>query len=234
MAMKTIQAMDWNEIYDSLNTRGYAVIPSVLSKGECQHIMGFYNDSELFRNVISMERYRFGKGEYKYFNYPLPPVIQVLREDFYQPLSVLANEWMKRLGIENQYPDNHPDMLRLCRQHHQNRPTPLILQYREGGHNTLHQDIYGDVYFPFQVVLVLSQHGIDHQGGEFILTQQVPRAQSKAEVIQPNQGDAVIFTTHFRPAAGKRGYFKVHVKHGVSEVKHGERYALGIIFHDAA
>lgn len=226
--------MNWNDIYDSLNTSGYAVIPSVLSRGECLHIKGFYEDKELFRSVISMQRYRFGKGEYKYFNYPLPPVIQVLREDFYQPLSVLANTWMQKLGIENHYPNQHQEMLRLCRQHHQHRPTPLILQYCEGGYNTLHQDIYGDVYFPFQVVLVLSQHGVDYEGGEFVLTQQVPRAQSRAEVIQPNQGDAVIFTTHFRPVAGKRGFFKVHVKHGVSEVKRGERYALGIIFHDAA
>lgn len=226
--------MNWNEIMESLNTRGYAIIPEVLSKPECEHLRGFYDEDQLFRSVISMERYRFGKGEYKYFNYPLPPSIQVLREGLYQPLSTLANEWMQKLGVDMHYPEQHQQLLERCKAKNQHRPTPLILRYQHGGYNTLHQDLYGEVYFPFQVVFVLTQHGVDHEGGDFVLTEQLPRAQSKAEVIRPNQGDAVIITTNFRPVAGKNGFYKTRVKHGVSEVKHGQRFALGLIFHDAA
>jgi len=232
--MKSIRAMNWNEIMESLNTKGYAIIPEVLSKPECEHLRGFYDDDQLFRSVISMERYRFGKGEYKYFNYPLPPSIQVLREGLYQPLSTLANEWMQKLGVDMHYPEQHQQLLERCKAKNQHRPTPLILRYQHGGYNTLHQDLYGEVYFPFQVVFVLTQHGVDHEGGDFVLTEQLPRAQSKAEVIRPNQGDAVIFTTNFRPVAGKNGFYKTRVKHGVSEVKHGQRFALGLIFHDAS
>jgi uncharacterized protein len=232
--MKSIRAMNWNEIMESLNTKGYAIIPEVLSKPECEHLRGFYDDDQLFRSVISMERYRFGKGEYKYFNYPLPPSIQVLREGLYQPLSTLANEWMQKLGVDMHYPEQHQQLLERCKAKNQHRPTPLILRYQHGGYNTLHQDLYGEVYFPFQVVFVLTQHGVDHEGGDFVLTEQLPRAQSKAEVIRPNQGDAVIFTTNLRPVAGKNGFYKTRVKHGVSEVKHGQRFALGLIFHDAS
>ena len=232
--MKSIRAMNWNEIMESLNTKGYAIIPEVLSKPECEHLRGFYDDDQLFRSVIFMERYRFGKGEYKYFNYPLPPSIQVLREGLYQPLSTLAKEWMQKLGVDMHYPEQHQQLLERCKAKNQHRPTPLILRYQHGGYNTLHQDLYGEVYFPFQVVFVLTQHGVDHEGGDFVLTEQLPRAQSKAEVIRPNQGDAVIFTTNFRPVAGKNGFYKTRVKHGVSEVKHGQRFALGLIFHDAS
>jgi hypothetical protein len=181
-----------------------------------------------------MKRYRFGKGEYKYFRYPLPPAIHVLREELYKPLSKIANDWMQKLYIDVQYPEQHIDLIEKCREKNQHRPTPLILHYKVGGFNTLHQDLYGEIYFPFQVVLVLTQHGRDHEGGEFVLTEQVPRAQSKAEVIMPNQGDAVIFTTNFRPVKGSRGHYRANMKHGVSEIKWGERFALGIIFHDAA
>jgi hypothetical protein len=231
--MKSIQTMNWSEIVESLNTKGYAIIPEVLSKAECGHLSGFYDDDQLFRSAISMERYRFGKGEYKYFNYPLPPSIQVLREGLYKPLSILANDWMQKLGIEMQYPEQHQQLLELCKAKNQLRPTPLILRYQQGGYNTLHQDLYGEVYFPFQVVFVLTQQGVEHEGGDFVLTEQLPRAQSRAEVIRPNQGDAVIFTTNFRPVAGKHGFYKSRMKHGVSEVKHGQRLALGLIFHDA-
>lgn len=232
--MKSIQAMNWSEIIESLNTKGYAIIPEVLSKPECEHLQSFYDDDQLFRNVVSMERYRFGKGEYKYFNYPLPPSIQVLREGLYPPLSKLANEWMQKLGVEIQYPEQHEQLLEMCKAKNQYRPTPLILCYQRGGYNSLHQDLYGEIYFPFQVVFVLTQYGVEHDGGDFVLTEQLPRAQSKAEVIRPNQGDAVIFTTNFRPVAGKHGFYKIRVKHGVSEVKHGQRFALGLIFHDSA
>ena len=164
----------------------------------------------------------------------MPPSIQVLREGLYQPLSILANDWMQKLGIEMQYPEQHQQLLELCKAKNQLRPTPLILRYQPGGYNTLHQGFYGEVYFPFQVVFVLTQQGVEHEGGDFVLTEQLPRAQSRAEVIRPNQGDAVIFTTNFRPVASKHGFYKSRMKHGVSEVKHGQRFALGLIFHDAA
>jgi hypothetical protein len=231
--MKKTESMDWNPIYHSLNEKGYAFIKGILSKEECEHLSGMYSDSHLYRNVINMQRYRFGKGEYKYFNYPLPPVLQVLREELYQPLSILANEWMQKLSLQINYPKNHQQLIDTCKAHQQIRPTPLILRYEAGGYNTLHQDLYGEIYFPFQVVLALTQHGRDFEGGQFVLTEQIPRAQSKAEVLTPDQGDAVIFTTNFRPVKGIKGYYRVNMKHGISEVKSGVRYALGIIFHDA-
>jgi len=212
----------------------FTIIPSVLSREECEHIIGFYSDDHMYRNTINMKRYRFGEGEYKYFNYPLPPVVQALREEFYKPLSSIANNWMHNLSIDKHFPESHDQLIEQCHVHEQKRPTPLILHYTSGGFNTLHQDLYGEIYFPFQVVFVLTQQGRDHEGGELVLTEQIPRAQSKAEVLKPNQGDAVIITTNFRPMKGTKGYYKANMKHGVSEVKSGERYALGIIFHDAA
>jgi hypothetical protein len=231
--MKNIESMDWNSIYQSLNEKGYASIKSVLSKEECEHLSGMYPDNHLYRNVINMQRYRFGKGEYKYFNYPLPPALQVLREELYQPLSIIANEWMQKLSLNTIYPKKHHQLIDTCKSHQQTRPTPLILRYEAGGYNTLHQDLYGEVYFPFQVVLALTQHGLDFEGGEFVLTEQIPRAQSKADVLTPDQGDAIIFTTNFRPVKGTKGYYRANMRHGISEVKSGVRYALGIIFHDA-
>jgi hypothetical protein len=179
-----------------------------------------------------MKRYRFGEGEYKYFQYPLPSLIQSLRENLYAPLSHLANAWMKQLSIATTFPEHHRELIEQCHAKGQARPTPLILHYQAGGHNTLHQDLYGEIYFPFQVVIALTQAGRDFEGGELILTEQVPRAQSKAEVVSLNQGDAAIITTNFRPVQGTRGYYRANIKHGVSVVKTGERYTLGIIFHD--
>lgn len=226
--------MNWTSVVDSLNTNGYAIVPSVLSAEECSHLSGLYEDDYLYRNIINMQRYRFGQGEYKYFNYPLPPTIQSLRELFYPPLAKVANDWMQRLGTELEFPSSHRELIKRCWQNQQNRPTPLILRYESGGFNTLHQDLYGEIYFPFQVVFVLSRKGRDHEGGEFVLTEQVPRAQSKVRVLHPGQGDAVIFTTNFRPIPGAKGYYKAKMKHGVSEITTGTRYSLGIIFHDAA
>lgn len=226
--------MNWSTIYTALNKKGYSILPHVLSTAECRHLSGLYEDHYLYRSIINMQRYRFGKGEYKYFNYPLPPTIQSLREIFYTPLSVLANAWMEKLGTEITFPKHHQELVTLCTGKEQTRPTPLMLRYEAGGFNTLHQDIYGEIYFPFQVVFVLTQAGKDHEGGEFVLTEQIPRAQTKAEVLYPNQGDALIFTTNFRPVQGSRGYYRAKMKHGVSEVKSGVRYSLGIIFHDAA
>jgi len=232
--MKDLRELNWEAIYESLNAKGYALVPGVLARPECEHLVTLYDDPHLFRSTINMQRYRFGKGEYKYFSYPLPPLIHVMRQEFYTPLTCVANQWMNQLALDNDFPENHQEMVNLCRLKNQNRPTPLILRYETGGFNTLHQDLYGEVYFPFQLMIVLTQRGRDHEGGEFVLTEQVPRAQSKAEVIQPDQGDAVIFTTNFRPVKGSRGYYRARIKHGVSEIKSGVRYALGIIFHDAA
>ena len=180
-----------------------------------------------------MQRYRFGKGEYKYFDYPLPPKVRELREVFYSTLVPIANQWMKALSIDREFPNSHQDLIAECIIKNQLRPTPLILRYEEGGFNTLHQDLYGDVYFPFQVLVLLSVPGKDFQGGEFVLVEQVPRAQSIAKSIHLEQGDALIFTTNFRPAKSARGFYRATVKHGVSEITGGLRYALGIIFHDA-
>ena len=210
------------------------MIDNVLSEAECKHLSGLYSDDYLYRNIVNMRRYRFGLGEYKYFNYPLPPAIQMLREILYAPLATIANEWMRKLDLKTQFPAKHQDFIVECQARSQTRPTPLMLRYEPGGFNTLHQDMYGEIYFPFQVVFVLTQAGRDHAGGEFVLTEQVPRAQSRVEVLQPNQGDAVIFTTNFRPVQGTKGYYKAKMKHGVSEIKMGIRYSLGIIFHDAA
>lgn len=231
--MDAINDMNWHLIHKDLSEKGVSILPNVLSKMECEHIQSFYDDSALYRSTINMARYRFGQGEYKYFNYPLPPKIQALREEFYHPLSSLANDWNTQLGINDSFPETHHELIDICRQKNQSRPTPLILRYEKGGFNTLHQDLYGDVYFPFQVLFVLSQYGIDFEGGEFVMTEQMPRAQSKAHVLTPNQGDAVILTTNYRPVKGTRGYFRTKMKHGLSEVKSGVRYALGIIFHDA-
>lgn len=230
--MKNVDSLNWTEINLELNQKGFASISELLSEGECKEIKQLYSQP-IYRSVINMQRYRFGMGEYKYFNYPLPRVIQFLREGFYPKLAVIANQWSQLLGDEENYPLTHNDFISRCIEHNQSRPTPLILHYQKGGFNTLHQDLYGEIYFPFQVVIALSQRGQDYEGGELVMTEQLPRAQSKANVLTPNQGDAIIFTTNFRPVKGTRGYYKSRMKHGVSEIKSGERYALGIIFHDA-
>ena len=226
--------MNWDSIYLNLKENGFAVLPNVLSEPECQHLVGYYDDNHFYRTTVNMQRYRFGRGEYKYFTYPLPLVVQSLREILYPHLRSLANEWMKLLNTNITFPADHGELIDRCREHQQTKPTPLMLRYDAGGYNTLHQDLYGEIFFPFQVVIVLTQPGSDHDGGEFVLTEQVPRAQSKVAVLRPNQGDAIIFTTNFRPIKGSKGYYRAKMKHGVSEIKSGTRYSLGIIFHDAA
>ena len=230
--MKNQKDLDWEPVYGSLNDRGFAAIPSCLSKEECASLISLYPEN-IYRNVIDMQRYRFGRGEYKYFNYPLPALVQSLRDALYAPLAVIANQWSQLITGDSPYPQTHSAFIAICNQKNQARPTPLILRYRQGGFNTLHQDLYGEVYFPFQVVFILSQQGSDYGGGELVMTEQLPRAQSRASVISPSQGDAVIFTTNFRPVQGARGHYKARMKHGVSEVTEGERFALGIVFHDA-
>jgi hypothetical protein len=232
--VKDLATIHWPDIHHSLDEKGFAQISSLLSEDECHASSGLYAGSSQFRSTIIMQRYRFGKGEYKYFNYPLPKNVQQMREALYVPLASLANEWMQRLSMATTFPSVHNDFLDQCHAKGQHRPTPLLLQYETGGFNTLHQDLYGEVYFPFQVVILLSEPDRDFEGGEFVMTEQIPRAQSRAYVINLRQGDALIFTTNFRPAKGARGHYSATMKHGISEVTSGKRCALGIIFHDAA
>ncbi len=234
MDKMAMQAVNWSAVQDKMHEKGYAGIPGFLTKEQCSELIGLYDQNTRFRKTIAMERYRFGQGEYKYFNYPLPSLIHELREAIYPHLAQIANLWMKALKVDISFPDTLQQLLELCRQNNQSRPTPLILKYGRGGYNTLHQDLYGEVFFPMQAVLFLNEYGRDYTGGEFVLTEQRPRAQSKAIVLKPGPGDLLIFTTRFRPVKGTKGYYRVSMRHGVSEVEHGERYAVGIIFHDAA
>jgi hypothetical protein len=225
--------INWQRVRVDLDEKGFAVIPSLLTPAECMRISSLYDDEALFRATINMERYRFGKGQYRYFTYPLPAMLAGMRQDLYPELAPVANAWMEQLAIDRQYPDEMRTFLSDCDAVKQTRPTPLILRYEAGGFNTLHQDLYGDLFFPFQVVCMLSQPGKDFEGGELVFVEQLPRAQSRAIVLSPLQGDAVVFTTNFRPVKGTRGYYRAKMKHGVSPVREGLRYTLGIIFHDA-
>ena len=225
--------IDWKQVREDLDANGFAVIPLLLTPLECARLTVLYADEKLFRATINMQRYRFGKGEYKYFNYPLPATLVDLRQNLYAGLVPVANEWMERLSIDRRYPDELKKFLSECHSASQVRPTPLILRYEAGGFNTLHQDLYGDVFFPFQVVCMLSRPGTDFQGGELVFVEQLPRAQSRAIVLTPSQGDAIVFTTNFRPVNGTRGYYRAKMKHGVSPIRQGIRHTLGIIFHDA-
>jgi len=229
-----IDKLDWRETTSQLNDHGYATLNNILTEAECDGLKQQYNDKSLYRKTIVMERYRFGLGEYKYFSYPLPGIIEQLRQAVYPHLAPIANKWMEVLGTTTRFPGTLIELLKQCHAHGQNCPTPLILKYGKGGYNTLHQDLYGDIFFPMQMVLFLDEPDKDYQGGEFVLIEQRPRAQSKAIVLKPRKGDILIFTTSFRPVKGSRGYYRVNMKHGVSEVTSGHRHTLGIIFHDAA
>lgn len=231
--LQRIKNIDWPSVTESMHKNGYAIVPNVLSDDECDIQITGYNQPELYRKTVVMERHRFGLGEYKYFNYPLPELLHNLRTYIYPHLAPIATTWFKALNIPISFPLEHQEFLQQCHSSAQQKATVLILKYGEGGFNTLHQDLYGDLYFPIQVVLILSEPDEDFTGGEFVLTQQIPRAQSKAIVLKPKKGDILIFTTNFKPEKGIKGYYRVNMKHGVSEVKTGKRYALGIIFHDA-
>jgi hypothetical protein len=229
-----IDALDWAAAENSLSVRGYAVTAPVLTAEECAELVSLYGDEKRFRSHIIMERYRFGVGDYKYFENPLPGVVASLRGSAYPHLAKIANRWAEALGDRGAaYPLVHAEFLNICHNAGHKKPTPLVLHYEAGGFNCLHQDLYGEVSFPLQMVLLLGQEGRDWEGGEFILVEQQPRAQSKAEVIKGNQGQAIIFTTRYRPVKGTRGYYRVNLRHGVSRIHHGTRYTLGIIFHDA-
>ena len=226
------ESLPWPDLQSKLMQQGHLVIPSVLDKQECDDLCALYNQ-DIYRKKVQMERYRFGVGAYKYFKYPLPEVIQKLRERFYPYLVPVANGWMSSLGKEIRYPPNLGAFLDQCKDKNQKLATPLILKYQSGGYNTLHQDLYGEVYFPIQMVIFLKQPNQDFVGGEFVMTEQIPRAQSRAIVVNPNRGDALFFATTSRPKKGTKGYYRVNMRHGVSEVLEGERLTLGIIFHDA-
>lgn len=225
---------DWPLIARQLQENGYVIIPQALTQQDAQTLSSAYHEPAFYRKTIVMARYRFGLGEYKYFRYPLPPLLQSLRETLYARIAPVANKWMEQLETGISYPGEHAAFLERCRANGQELPAVLILQYETGGFNTLHQDLYGDVYFPIQAVLFLDEAGKDYTGGEFVITEQVPRAQSKAIVLQPGKGDILLFTTQFRPLKGSRGFYRAHMKHGVSALRSGHRHTLGIIFHDAA
>lgn len=231
--IKKLATIDWAKVATDMHEKGYAVVPNLLSEDHCESLKKLYELSDIYRKTVPMERYRFGLGEYKYFHYPLPPIIQTIREYVYPNLAPIANLWMKALKIDTQFPKQHTELVDQCRKNSQLKPTPLILKYGKGGFNTLHQDLYGDVFFPIQTLLLLSKPDEEFKGGEFVMTEQIPRAQSKVIVLKPKQGDMVIFTTNFRPVKGVKGYYRVTMKHGVSEVESGERFASGVIFHDA-
>jgi hypothetical protein len=235
--MKNIEsklfAINWQLVTEEMNEKGYSILPGLLSNRQCEELIKDYDNANAYRKTVVMERYRFGLGEYKYFNYPLPGLIQTIRETVYPKLAPIANNWMKVLNIDKEFPDTFSELQKLCHDNNQTKPTVLILKYGKGGHNTLHQDLYGDIFFPMQSVLFLNEPDADYAGGEFVLTQQIPRAQSKAIVLKLRRGDMLLFTTNFRPVKGSKGYYRVNMKHGVSEVQEGERHTLGIIFHDA-
>ena len=225
--------IDWDRVAVDLNAQGCAVLNKLLTPPECRQLAAFYQNDDGFRSRVIMARHGFGKGEYKYFSYPLPDLIARLRTALYPPLAAIANEWNARMGIEARYPPRHADFLALCHQAGQNRPTPLLLQYGPGDFNCLHQDLYGDLAFPLQATVLLSEPGKDFTGGEFVITEQRPRMQSRAEVVPLSQGDAVIFAVHHRPVNGTRGTYRVNLRHGVSRLRTGRRYTAGLIFHDA-
>jgi hypothetical protein len=228
-----VDALDWHDLDAQLDAQGFAVTAPLLTAAECSELSDQF-DGGRFRSTIDMARHRFGDGRYRYFDHPLPPAIAELRSAFYRHLAPVANAWAQRLrGDEPTFPLEHEELLERCRAAGQVRPTPLILRYGEGDWNALHQDLYGDVFFPFQVLTILSEPGVDFDGGEFVLLEQRPRAQSRAHVLNPPQGAFVIFPTHHRPNAGRNGYHRVGLRHGVSTLTRGTRTALGVIFHDA-
>jgi hypothetical protein len=228
-----LEQVNWTDVAESMHAKGYASILGILSAEECEALVNRYNDADGYRKTIVMENHGYGFGQYKYYSYPLPGVVQTLREVVYPNIAPIANKWMEVLNIDKQFPLTLTGLTELCHQHNQLRPTPLILKYGKGGYNALHQDLYGEVYFPMQLVICLNQPDKDYTGGEFVLVEQRPRMQSKAMVLNPDKGDILLFTTNFRPVQGSRGYYRVNMKHGVSEVAGGERHTLGIIFHDA-
>jgi hypothetical protein len=228
-----VEATDWAQAGRDLDAQGCAVLKGLLSPDECRALAALYPDDSRFRSRVVMGRHGFGRGEYQYFSYPLPDLIAGLRPALYARLSDVANRWNEAMGIDIRYPHDHDAFLERCHAAGQTRPTPLLLQYGEGDYNCLHQDLYGEHVFPLQVAILLSEPGRDFTGGEFVLTEQRPRMQSRPEVVSLVQGDAVAFAVHHRPVQGTRGFYRVNLRHGVSRIRSGHRHTLGVIFHDA-
>ena len=231
--IERIKGINWDKATNDLHDQGYTTLESILTKEECDQLIQAYQADQTYRKTITMERYRFGLGEYKYFQYPLPNLITTIRESIYGLLAPIANQWMQVLHINTTFPSSHEEFKNTCHEKGQTKLTVLILKYGPGGFNTLHQDLYGEIYFPMQLVIFLNEPEEDYTGGEFVLTEQIPRAQSKANVLRPKRGDILIFSTNFRPVKGSKGYYRVNMKHGVSPLHSGQRHTLGIIFHDA-
>jgi hypothetical protein len=228
-----LRDVDWDAMARGLDAHGCAVIGPLFTPEECASLVALYPEDKPFRSRVIMARHGFGKGEYKYFSYPLPDLIAELRTGLYPYLAGIANRWNEAMGIDVRYPDDHADYLKRCHKAGQARPTPLLLQYGPGDYNCLHQDLYGELVFPLQATVLLSQPGKDFSGGEFVLTEQRPRMQSRAEVVPLSQGEVVIFPVHHRPVQGTRGIYRVNMRHGVSRLREGRRHTLGVIFHDA-
>jgi uncharacterized protein len=228
-----IESLNWAQIVSELNEQGSAVLKSVLTPDECASLASLYPHEGAFRSRVVMGRHGFGRGEYKYFSYPLPGIVEDLRTTLYRELAPVANRWNQSMEIDVQYPKEHAEFIRRCHHAGQSRPTPLILEYGPGDYNCMHQDLYGEHVFPLQVAILLSRPGADFSGGEFVLTEQRPRMQSRPEVVPLEQGDGVIFAVSHRPVRGTRGTYRVNLRHGVSRVRSGMRHTLGVIFHDA-
>ena len=228
-----VAAIEWPEVEADLDAQGAAVIKGLLAPVDCHELSSLYQRDDIFRARVVMARHGFGRGEYRYFDYPLPPLIGVLRESLYAHLAPVANRWYDAMGMTARFPDRHSDFIDRCHAAGQEKPTPLLLQYGAGDYNCLHQDLYGEHVFPLQVAVLLEEPGRDFRGGEFVLVEQRPRMQTRARVVDLRQGDAVVFAVHHRPVRGTRGFYRVNVRHGVSEMRAGHRHTLGIIFHDA-
>lgn len=233
LAPAALDAYDWSGVEGELDQQGWAMLPGLLDRDTCDEVSSWYDTGAHFRSRVVMARHGFGQGEYQYFAYPLPPLVTSLREALFPRLTPVARAWHARMGIDGTYPETLPEYTAACHAAGQLRPTPLLLRYREGDFNALHQDLYGALVFPLQVAVLLSEPGRDFTGGEFVLTEQRPRLQSRAEVVPLRQGDAVVFAVHHRPVTGTRGAYRVNLRHGVSRVRSGLRHTLGIIFHDA-
>ncbi|MFC3069612.1 2OG-Fe(II) oxygenase [Phenylobacterium soli] len=229
-----IDGLDWPALEAELNAHGCAVVRGLLTPQTCAALAAWYDAPQHFRSQVIMARHGFGRGEYRYFAYPLPDLVSTLRAGFYPPLAAIANRWNQALGVETRFPAAHADFLARCHAADQTRPTPLLLRYGPGDYNCLHQDLYGEHVFPLQLAILLSAPGRDFEGGEFVLTEQRPRMQSRVEVVPLTQGDAVIFPVRERPVSGARGPYRVNLRHGVSRLRAGSRHTLGVIFHDAA
>lgn len=225
--------MNWTKLAQDLDAHGCAVIERLVPPRQCDALAALYASDALFRSRVVMAKHGFGRGEYKYFSYPLPRLVGKLRSALYPHLAAIANRWHEAMGVDTSFPTRHAEFIRRCHAAGQTRPTPLLLRYGPGDYNCLHQDLYGAMVFPFQATFFLSRPGADYTGGEFVLTEQRPRRQSRAEALLPNQGDAVIFAVHYRPVRGGRGFYRANLRHGVSTVHSGARATLGIIFHDA-